>query len=408
MILTPWQVQVAQDLHRFRVVCVGRRGGKTMLASEEIKGKALACECRIAYIAPTYSQARDIIWNTLIKEMAAAIVKKDETRLELTVKNIEGTTSLIQLRGYEGNSVEGMRGQKFHFIVIDEVAMMSHFMEKWQEVIIPTLTDNSGDVLFISTPKGFNFFYDLYGMELKDNQWKSFHFSTYDNPHIKEEEIEKLKLQMTPDRFAQEYLAEFHKTEGLVYKEFDRKKHLYDVLPESDYYITCVGVDFGYIHPAAVLQIKINSNQEYFIEKEWCKAGKLGEQIVEMAQVFAGNFYYPDPENQETITRLENAGLNVMEVIKGKGSVKNGIDRVKECFKQGRLKINQNNCPNLIRELEVYHYDDNNDSENPVKEEDDCCDAMRYVIMMREKEGSMSEMGIISPPPTYYDTHSAI
>lgn len=400
-VLSPWQLEVALDNHRFRVVCVGRRGGKTTLAAEEIKGKAIGTECRIAYIAPTYGQARDIIWLALQKELAAAIVRKDETRLELEVRNIMGTTSLIQLRGWE--SIESLRGQKFHFIVVDEVAMMKNFTEKWQEVVIPTLTDTKGEVLFISTPKGFNFFYDLYNRELKDESWKSFHFTTYDNPNIDPEEIEKLKNQLTPDRFAQEYMAEFHKTEGLVYKEFDRKKHLYDVLPESDYYITCVGVDFGFIHPCAILQIKINSNEEYFVENEYYKSGKTNEQIAEMTQAFKPNFVYPDPEAPEKIQVLENKGLNVMDVVKGKGSVVAGIDRVRELFKQGRLKINQSNCPNLIQELETYSYDDSNPngvSENPIKENDNAADALRYVVMMREKDGAFEDLQLISPPKT--------
>ena len=67
MLLTPSQKIIAKDTHRFRVANCGRRFGKTILASEEIKGKAISDEVRIAYIAPTYGQARDIIWHVLIK-----------------------------------------------------------------------------------------------------------------------------------------------------------------------------------------------------------------------------------------------------------------------------------------------------------------------------------------------------
>ena len=137
MLLTPTQKIVARDRHRFRVVDAGRRWGKTILSSEEIKGKAIADETRIAYIAPTYGQARDIIWQILVKELKDVAVKINESRLEIEVNNLKGTTSLIQLRGWE--SIETLRGQKFHFIVIDEVAMMKNFWVYWQEVIIPTL-----------------------------------------------------------------------------------------------------------------------------------------------------------------------------------------------------------------------------------------------------------------------------
>lgn len=407
MELNPWQLQVAKDSHRFRVVCVGRRGGKTTLAAEEIKGKSIYNnEVRVAYIAPTYGQARDIIWQTLVKEMAAVIVKKDETRLELEVNNIHGTTSLIQLRGWE--SVESMRGQKFHFIVVDEVAMMRNFESAWQEVVVPSLTDTKGEAMFISTPRGFNHFYRMFNREMEDDQWKSFHFTTYDNPAIDPEEIEKLKKQLTPDRFAQEYLAEFYKTEGLVYKEFNRDRHLYKELPRNEYYKTAVGVDWGFRHPAAVIQIKIDNNGNYFVENEWYKTEKTNEQIAEIVQSFDPHYVYPDPEAPEKNQLLIDKGLNVREVVKGKDSVVKGIDRVRELFKQNRLKINQKNCPNLISELESYHYDEDSISEKPEKDRDDAVDAMRYPIMMIEKDPITSEIRVINPYQTRRDLNSIV
>ena len=89
MILTPAQSLIAKDLHRFRVVCVGRRGGKTTLAVEEIKGKALSKSARIAYIAPTYRQARDIAWEMLKKQLQPIIIDINESRLEIRVIKIK-------------------------------------------------------------------------------------------------------------------------------------------------------------------------------------------------------------------------------------------------------------------------------------------------------------------------------
>ncbi|NCU42433.1 MAG: hypothetical protein EOM19_07000, partial [Candidatus Moranbacteria bacterium] len=218
MNLTKAQAKIAKDTHRFRVVNCGRRFGKTTLAVEEIKAIAVYQEARIAYIAPTYQQARDIAWQLLIKELKSIATKINESRLEIEVENLKKTKSLVQLRGWE--NIETLRGQAFDFLVIDEVASMRNFNNNWEEIIRPTLTDRKGQTLFISTPKGFNHFYDLCNVQDKDYQF--FHFTSYDNPHIPAEEIDKAKEEMTEDRFAQEYLADFRKTEGLVYKEFSR------------------------------------------------------------------------------------------------------------------------------------------------------------------------------------------
>ena len=109
---------VALDPHRFRVLCCGRRWGKTTLAVDQMKGRATIPNSRIAYIAPTFQQARDIAWAELKEGCRQAAETINESRLE--IKLING--SFIVLRGWE--AIETLRGQKFDLIVIDEVAMM--------------------------------------------------------------------------------------------------------------------------------------------------------------------------------------------------------------------------------------------------------------------------------------------
>lgn len=332
-------------------------------------------ERKIAYIAPTYQQARDIAWNQL-KEVCRPILKQaNESRLEIGIATMDGGTSLIVLRGWE--SVETLRGQRFDFLVIDEIASMRDFWMNWQEVLRPTLTDTKGECLFISTPKGFNHFYDLFNQEGKDKDFKSYHFTTYDNPFIPSEEVDKAKLEMTEDRFAQEYMADFRKTEGLVYKEFSRDRHLFDdaqVLPKM--VESLGGVDFGFTNPAAVIHVSKDFDNRYWVTDEWYKKGRTELQVAEYVLTCGFNRVYPDPENPSAIEVLNQKGLSVQEVVKGKGSVESGINRVRELFKQNRLFIHKS-CVNLISELETYVYQEkksnHNEPENPVKENDHAC-----------------------------------
>ena len=240
----------ASDPTRFRVLCCGRRWGKTTLAIDQMKARLTIPNSRVCYVAPTYQQARDIAWEALRKELHQ-VGKINESRLEIELVN----GSKLVLRGWE--SIETLRGQKFDFIVLDEIAMMRNFWLSWQEVIRPTLTDTKGEAIFISTPKGFNHFYDLYNFQTRDIDFKSFHFTTYDNPHIPRDEIDKAKKELTEDRFAQEYLADFRKSEGLVYKEFNRFRHVFKKGPKEETIINIFGgVDFGYTNPCGVITIK--------------------------------------------------------------------------------------------------------------------------------------------------------
>lgn len=410
MILHPSQSLIAQDKHRFRVVNCGRRFGKTSLAVLEMVAKAIYGNDRqICYIAPTYQQARDIAWQELKKVAQPAINKVNESRLEITLNTTLGGISTISLRGWE--SIETLRGQRFDFIVVDEIASMRNWLVNWQEVIRPTLTDTQGEAIFISTPKGFNHFYDLYNLQDKDKDYKSFHFTSYENPHIPKEEIEKAKKELTEDRFSQEYLADFRKTEGLVYKEFDRDKHVYTDKDEEDDPIyptkTFGGVDFGFTNPAAVLTIKKDGDARYYVANEWYKTQQTDAQIADYVAALQWNECYPDPENAGGIEELKRRGVNVRDVIKGKDSVKNGINSVRELFKSNRLYIHES-CTNLIWELETYSYPDkkadHNEEENPIKENDHAVDAIRYALSM-EPISKQSTVIIHRPPHSSFRTY---
>lgn len=378
------QEKIASDRHRFRVVNCGRRFGKTTEAAEEIKGKVIAKPSRVCYIAPTYQQARDIAWEVFKKELRGATIQVNESRLEIRTKTQIGGESLIVLRGWE--SIETLRGQQYDFIVVDEIAQMRNFWANWHEVIRPTLTDSKGEALFISTPKGFNHFYDLYQQENKDKDYKSFHFTTYDNPFIPKEEIDKAREELTEDRFAQEYLADFRKTEGLVYKEFSRDRHLFnsEALDSIGVVETLAGIDFGYTNPTAVIHIRRDGDDNYWVTEEWYKTQRTDAQIAEYVASCKFNRVYPDPESPSAIEELNRKGVSVSEVIKNKDSIKNGINVVRELFKQNRLKIHSS-CENLISELETYSYadkrPDHNEEENPIKENDHALDALRYALM---------------------------
>lgn len=383
--LHPAQSLIAFDTHRFRVVNCGRRFGKTVLSAWEMLGVAVAHkDRRVPYYAPTRDDARDIMWATLNKICDPLIVYKNESRLELTIKTKNKGTSGIFLYGWESVQERGKgRGVANDFMVLDEVAMYRNFWEGWHEVLRPTLTDRKGGALFPSTPKGFNHFYDLYNLEAKDPDYKSFHFTTYDNPFIPREEIEKAKIELTEDRFAQEYLADFRKQEGLVYKEFSRDKHLFDDKTDRGTIVsTIIGIDWGYRHPAAVLTIEKNASGHYWVVDEWSHTGRTEEDAIEYAFSKRPNRIYPDPENPQACEKARRAGLNVHEVVKGKGSIKSGVDTVRELFKDVRLHIHNTNCPKLINSLETHAYKENTKGEEFEEEGKDACDALRYPIMM--------------------------
>ncbi len=219
------QMQVFQSPHRFKVVCAGRRWGKSRLSiSTIIRAAAKEKKQRVWYVAPTYQMARQILWDDLQEVLPRKWVrKKNDTTMTIVLKN----GSEIALKG--ADKPDTLRGVALHFVVLDEFQDMKP--DTWYKVLRPTLSSTRGGALIIGTPKGFSEFHKLWTIgQNKDlqrkGQWKSWQFVTADSPFVPSAEIEAAKNDMDPKSFAQEYLASFENMSGRVYYPFDRNVHV--------------------------------------------------------------------------------------------------------------------------------------------------------------------------------------
>lgn len=176
----------------------GRRWGKSLISQtlaieNAIEGKL------IAYITPTYQLAK-IFYEEVVKLLPAIMYTGNKSDLVITF--FTGGS----IRFFTGERLDNLRGQKFHLAIIDEASYIANLEQGWLNAIRPTLTDYIGKAIFLSTPKGQNYFYSLY-MKSGENDWQSFKFSTYDNPYISRLEIDDARTQLPVAVFEQEYMA---------------------------------------------------------------------------------------------------------------------------------------------------------------------------------------------------------
>lgn len=191
----PNQQLILDSKARFRVVMAGRRFGKSELSQIEIIVNALKGNT-VAYITPTYSLAK-VFFDQLAKALPF-----ESNRSELSIKfPNEGSVHF-----FTGERLDNLRGRKFHLVVIDEASFIPDLENGWLNSIRPTLTDYKGRALFISTPRGKNFFYSLF-LKNGETDWEAFKFTTYDNPYIDKSEIDDARLQLPEVVFEQEYMA---------------------------------------------------------------------------------------------------------------------------------------------------------------------------------------------------------
>jgi phage terminase large subunit-like protein len=213
--LLKWQQEVFKDSHRFKVVAAGRRCGKSRLSAISLLIEGLNCPegSAVMYIAPTLGQARTIMWD-LLNDLGRPVIKSSHVNnLEITL--INGRKILV--RG--ADNPDSLRGVSLTYVVLDECAFVKE--DTWQKIIRASLSDRKGRALFISTPSGRNWFYDLYnlGQEETDEEWKSWHFTTQDNETIDPKEIEAAKRTLSSFAFKQEYLSSFDTAGSDLFKE---------------------------------------------------------------------------------------------------------------------------------------------------------------------------------------------
>jgi hypothetical protein len=213
--LLPWQQEVFKDPTRFKVVAAGRRCGKSRLAATTLLIEGLKCPqgSAVLYVSPTMGQSRQIIWDLLLDLGREVIQNSHVNNLDITLIN----GARIYVRG--ADRPDTLRGVSLTYAVLDEVADIKP--EAWEQVIRASLSDKKGRALFIGTPKGRNWFYDTFklGESEEATDWKSWHFTTADNPLIDQTEIESAKKTLSSFAFKQEYMASFTNAGSDIFKE---------------------------------------------------------------------------------------------------------------------------------------------------------------------------------------------
>ena len=270
--LLPWQQEVFKDPTRFKVIAAGRRCGKSRLAATTLLIEGLRCPpgSAVLYVSPTMGQSRQIIWDLLLSLGRDVIQTSHVNNLDITLIN----GARIYVRG--ADRPDTLRGVSLTYAVLDEVADIK--VEAWEQVIRASLSDKKGRAIFIGTPKGRNWFYDLFnlGKNENDSEWRSWHFTTKDNPMIDPKEIESAKKTLSSFSFKQEYMASFDTAGSDIFKEEWLK---YGEEPQDgSYYIACDLAGFEEVarqasnsrkrlDESAIAVVKVTDDGKWWIKK---------------------------------------------------------------------------------------------------------------------------------------------
>jgi len=190
---------------RWSCLVCHRRAGKTVACIMDLVDEALRSkkdDPRFAYIAPLHVQAKDVAW-TYLKRFTGAIPGAEINESELRVDFKNGA----RVRLYGADNYDRMRGVYFDGVVLDEVAQFDP--RAWPEVIRPALSDRQGWATFIGTPRGRNFFHEIWETSQADPDWFSLMLRASETGIVSEYELNDARKMMTPEQYEQEYECSF-------------------------------------------------------------------------------------------------------------------------------------------------------------------------------------------------------
>jgi len=386
MKLTEPQQTISDDKARFRTVIAGRRFGKTYLAINELAKFARNPDQRCLYIATTYRQAKNVVWNDLIQMLSQRnwVKKINQSDLEITLVN----GSIIALRSSDNK--EALRGTKWNFIVFDEFASMDP--ETFQSVLRPTLADTGGHAMFIGTPYGRNHFWELYNNARVLDDWSSHQYTTIQGGNVPQEEIEAAQRDLPERTFNQEFNATFEDAAGVIAYAFtqDNVKPAPQV---SDSNALHIGMDFNTNNFSACIMLQLG-DQLHVVDEILLQNASTGDMCKEIQSRYGLRrqiFVYPDASGSQRKTSangltdhliLHNAGF-IVRTPKTNPAVKDAIAAV-----NGRLRNTKGDiklyidpkCRNTLDSMNKFTYLEGSRQPDKKSGYDHMFDALKYAV----------------------------
>ena len=416
----PGQVKLHSNTKRFKVMCCGRRWGKSTSGPYDQIPKLMLNEAKLGWIvAPTYDLGEKefrVFWRVLVDELGVPL-DRSKTFNSLRTKDFRITTgwgSSIEVRSAE--HPESLVGEGLDFVIMAEAAKLK--LSHWQKYIRPTLSDKRGSAIFVSTPEGFNWFYDIYqdgqSEESQYGEWWSYRSPTWENTIIfpegrKDPEILEVEGTLAKEVFDQEYGAEFTSFAGRIYSEFDEGYHVIKDYQFNSAWPNYVAIDFGFRNPFVCLNIQVDPLENIYIWDEYYERNKNITQhahdLKSMIQWRVDGGYY-DPSGPDPAATLSgiwrdasgyrNRNLEDISLQPAPNDWLAGVNRVKEWLKlqptpEGDIKPKlfvSRRCTNTLREFNTYRVKEQTERmteskdprEEPRKKDDHAMDALRYFI----------------------------
>jgi hypothetical protein len=328
---------------------------------------------------------------------------------------------------------ENLVAETTHGIWVDECARCDDEVS-WGNIFARG-KETKGFIIGTSSPAAKNAFYTKVHLPYKDHpdhswlNWTSLDSAYSPYSSVTVEEVERARETESPHMFAREWMAEWANSTGMVYDTFSADKNVVSMLPFSHDPTHIVGLDFGKNHPTAFEIVRFDGEEFICVEETTLRSPAFSDIVKEAIRVFLTyspyKIYYDyggggaflgtewakiwksvlsgsksdswkmvykiwcevkefDPESNSVknhfmeisadLARKANVSLDIAYK-----NVTDGIEMVHAGITSRKIRISSV-CKNLIGEIDGYVWKEHESKDEPVKENDDHLDALRYAI----------------------------
>lgn len=201
---------------KYYTLVSSRQAGKTMLGMNMLLYFAINTKgSKVAWISPTYMQVRKVMEDLHNAIAKSGVAKKvNYSTYEIHLQN--GSTIYFR----SADNYDALRGYTFDYLLLDEASYIKE--QGWKNAIQPTVLIRGKKVILMSTPRGRDFFYEMYQLGQSDEypNYKSYRMTYEGNPFVDMQEIEAAKKTLPQAVFRAEYEGEFIEGESMVFDNY--------------------------------------------------------------------------------------------------------------------------------------------------------------------------------------------
>jgi len=405
----PLQRQFIEDTNKLKALFCTRRSAKSYTAGLYLLHTALTRpNTSSVYVGLTRDQSKRIIWTDILKVILKGVnidAKLNETELTVTLPN----GSIIYVLGVDDSPAEAdkLLGKKFALAVIDEAASYHIDLRNLvYKILKPAMSDLSGTIVLCGTPDNnkTGLFYDLTrdipvqppSRETR-NGWNIWTWTAYDNPHMAKQWQETINDLNAADEhvsqqawYRQHYLGQWVIEEDAKIYRYNMDRNGWDgILPEygNTYaWVYTLGIDLGFEDSTALTLLAYHQYDKnvYILRSKKAKHLTLtdtAQWIRAWMEEYPISYFIVDGAAKQSVAELQKHHSLPLEAAEKADKV-NFIRIMNSDYTAGRIKINADECADLIHEYEHLLWDKRWLERGTYKEDPrfhgDCTDSALY------------------------------